>query len=66
MKCGFGAFTHSKPAGKKKKGKDLLFMKPIGNVSSPVRKAYGSGNVYSENRGNPEKIRAVFLILYLS
>jgi len=32
MKCGFGTFTCSEPAGKKKRGKALLFMQPTGNI----------------------------------
>lgn len=61
MKCGLGTFTHSKPASKKKGGKDLFFMQPVGNITLPQgNDPTKSGNVYSENHGYPEKIQAFF------
>lgn len=65
MKCGFGTFIHSKPAGKKNKGKDLPYMQPVGNIIPNKGKAYGSGNVYSENRGYPEKYKQLFNFICL-
>ena len=60
MKCGFGTFTHSKPAGKKKR-KGPAFYATSWKHHSPTReRLYRSGNVYSQNHGYPEKIQAVF------
>lgn len=60
MKCGFGTFTHSKPDGKKKKGKDLIICNQLETSLPSKGKAYRSGNTYLENHGYPEKIQAAF------
>lgn len=47
MKYEFGTFSDSEPAGKKKRGKYLLFMQSVGNITLP------QGKGYMENHGYP-------------
>lgn len=60
MKCGFRTFSHSKPDGKKKKERICFIWNQLETSLPSKGKAYGSGNVYSENHGYPEKIQAAF------
>lgn len=66
MKCGFGTMTHSKSAGKKKRGKDLLFMQPIGNITFPQGKGSIDQSTYIQRTTViQKKYKQFFHFIYL-
>lgn len=66
MKCGFGTMTHSKSAGKKKRGKDLLFMQPIGNITFPQGKGSIDQSTYIQRTTVIQKKYKQFFSFYIS